>query len=109
MVGVAVARQRVGLPAQAAELVQVDDVRIDVEFVAPGPADQPDAVPHRLAQRGPEPGDVDRQALPGLRRRLGIPDPVNEHVGRHNCARGQHEDGQDASRPGRPKIVLLSG
>ena len=34
--GVAVASQRVSLPAQAAELVQVDRLGIDVEFVATG-------------------------------------------------------------------------
>ena len=107
MVRVAVAGQRVGLAAQPAELVQVDDVRIHVEFVTPGPADQPDTLPDGLAQRGTEPGDVDGQALPGLWRRLGIPDPVDEHVSGHDCARSQHEDGQDTPRPGRPELALL--
>ena len=81
--GVAAGRQRVGLPAQAAELVQVDRFRIDVEFVAAVAPGQPDALANGLPQGRPEPGDVDRKALAGLWRRLRIPHPVNENVGRH--------------------------
>ena len=88
--------QRVRLPAQAPELVQVDRVRVDVEFVAAVASRQPDVVTNGLPQCGAEPGDVDRQALPGLWRRLCIPDPVNENAGRHYRARRQHQDGQDA-------------
>jgi len=53
VIDVAIAGQRVGLPAQAAELVEVHHIRVDVEFVAPGPAYEADALPHGLPQCGP--------------------------------------------------------
>ena len=83
MLSVAVRGQGVRLPAQAAELVQVDRFRVDVELVAAVAPGQPDALANGLPQRRPEPGDVDRKALAGLWRRLCIPDPVNENVGRY--------------------------
>jgi hypothetical protein len=104
---IAAAGQRVGLPPEPAELMQVHGLGVDVELVAAGPPDQLHVLANRLAQRAPEPGDVDRQALPGLGRRVAVPQPVDEHVGRHDHARRQQEDGQYPARPGRAKIMWL--
>jgi len=106
LVLVAVSGSGIRLPPQLPELVQVDRLGIDVEQVAPGPPGQLDAVADGLPERTTEPGYVRGQALPRLGRRPGIPQPVNEGVGRHGGSGRQQEDGEHATFPGRPKIVL---
>ena len=97
--------ERARLPAQAAEPVHVDRLGIYVKHVASRAPGQPYAVAQRLPERRPKPGDVDRETLAGLRRRPGVPHPVNEGLGRHDSARCQQEDGQDPPRPGRPRPI----
>src|SRR6266567_3264144 len=107
MVVVAACGQCIRLPAQSAELMQVDRLRIDVEHVASSAPRQPDAIANGLPERRSKPCDVDRETLSCLWRGAGIPQPVNESLSRHYCARRQQEDRQDTSRPGWPKITLL--
>src|SRR6266567_6719164 len=109
MIVVAACGQCIRLPAQPAELMQVDRLGIDVEHVASSAPRQPDAIVKGLPERRSKPGDVDRQTLSGLWRRPGIPQPVDEGLNRHDRARRQQEDGQDTPRPGWPKITLLPG
>ena len=97
------------LPAQPAELMHVDRLGIDFEQVALRPPHQPHVVSHGLPEGGPEPRHVDRKAVPGLGRRLRIPEPVNEGLDRDQRARRQQQHGQDGSRPGAPKILPPSG
>ena len=86
VIAVAVGRQRIRLPAQPAEVMQVDRVGIDVELVTPGAPGQPGVVAHGLPERGAQPGDVNRKALPGLGRGLRIPDPLDKDLGGHDRA-----------------------
>ena len=106
---VAAGGEGIRLPAQPAELMHVDRLGIDFEQVALRPPHQPHVVPHGLPEGGPEPRHVDRKAVPGLGRRLRIPEPVNEGLDRDQRARRQQEHGQDGSRPGAPKILAPSG
>src|ERR1022692_921090 len=109
MIVVAACGQRVRLSAQSAELMQVDRLRIDLEHVASRSPHQPCAIAQSLPEGRSKPGDVDGETLPGLWRRPGIPQPVNEGFRRHYRARRQQQDGQDTPRPGWPKITLLPG
>src|SRR5215470_15166922 len=86
--------------------MQVHGLGSDIEQVAPGPPGQLDAVTDGLPERAAEPGYVRGQAFPRLGRWPGIPQPVNEGVGRHGGSRRQQEYGENAAFPGRPKIVL---
>ena len=106
---VAAGGEGIRLPAQPAELMHVDRLGIDFEHVALRPPHQPHVVSHGLPEGGPEPGHVDRKAVPGLGRRPRIPEPVNESLDRDQRAWRQQEHGQDGSRPGAPKIVTPSG
>ncbi len=106
---VAACGQGMRLPPQPAELMHVDRLGIDLEHVASRSPRQLHAVAHGLPERPPEPGDVDREGLPGLWRRPRIPQPVDETVNRHYRARRQQQHGQDAPRPGWPEILSLPG
>ena len=97
------------LPAQPAELMHVDRLGIDFEQVTLRPPHQPHVVAHGPPEGGPEPRHVNRKAVPGLGRRLRIPEPVNEGLDRDQRARRQQQHGQDGSRPGAPKILPSSG
>jgi len=101
--------QGVGLPAQPAELVHVNGLGIDLEQIALSPSQQPQVVADGLAERGPEPGHVDRKALAGLGWRLGVPQPVDQGLGRHQRPRREQEHGQDGTSPGPPKILPPPG
>src|ERR1022692_3206778 len=107
MIVVATRGQGTRLPAQPTELMQVDRLGIDVEHVAIGAPRQPDAVPDGLPERRSKPGDIDRETLAGLRRRPGVPQPVDEGINRHYRPRHQQKDRQDTALPGRPKVELL--
>ncbi len=109
MVIVAAGGQRVGLPAQPAELVQVDRLGIDIEHVAARAPRQPNAVADGLPQQRPQPRDIDREAFPCLGRRLGVPQPVDESLSGHDCSRREQEDREDTPRPGRSKVTLPAG
>ena len=106
---VAAGGERVRLAAQPAELMHVDRLGSDVEHVALRPAHQPRVVSHGLPERGAEPGHVDRKAVPGLGRRLRVPEPVDEGLDRDQRARRQQEHGQDRPRPGAAKILPPPG
>ncbi len=104
---VAAGDERVGLPAQPAEPMQVDHVGVDIEHIAGQSPRQPDAVADGLTQGCPQPRDVDGQALPGLRRRLGIPQPVDQRLRGHDRPRRQQQDREDASLPRGTEVTVL--
>src|SRR6266851_2928590 len=81
LVIVAARDEGIRLPAQPAELMQVDCLRIDIEHVASGAPRQQDAIANGLPERRSKPGDVDRETLAGLGRRPRIPQPVNDRLG----------------------------
>ena len=79
---------------------------IDFEQVAVRPPHQPHVVSHGLPEGGPEPRHVDRKAVPGLGRRLRIPEPVNEGLDRDQRAWRQQQHGQDLGEVGERGGVL---
>ena len=109
LVMVAASGQPVRLPAQPAELMQVHRLGIDVEHIAAGAPGKLDAVTDRLPQRCAEPGEVGGEALPGLGRWPGVPQPVDEGLCRDYRPRRQQQDGKDAALPGRPQVPLPAG
>src|SRR5215471_12458021 len=101
--------QRVRPAAQPAEVVEVYRLGIDVENIAPGTPGKLDVVTGPLPQRCPEPGDVGGKALPGLGGRPGVPQPIDEGLGRDDRPWRQQEDGKDAALSGRPQVLWPAG
>ncbi len=102
-------QHHIRLPPQPAELMQVHRFGIDVEHITAGAPGKLDIVTGGLAKRGPEPGQIGGQALPGFGRRPGIPQPVDEGLGGDYRPRRQQEDGKDAAFSGRAQVPLPAG